>query len=655
MLLRFIGSLFIAILAVVPALAGDAVPDWLQQVASVPIPVYKTDVPAVVLLREQRVVVGQDGRVTTTTNCAIRILIGEGREYARGSEIYNTDSGKVREIKAWMIRPSGQVKHYGKDDIIDAVEDPDDVYNESRFKLIDGSRDADTGAVFGYQTTTEERSIFTQNVWSFQDRLPALVSRYSLTLPPGWHASSVTFNRAAIEPTVTGSTYSWELRDLSPIADEPSSPQVSSLAPRIAISYFPPGDTQPINIQTFASWTEVSRWLSQLHDPQATPDEAVAAKVRQLTAEAKTELEKIRAIGRFVQDIKYISIDIGVSRGGGMRPHSAAEVFAKSYGDCKDKANLMRAMLKVLNITAYPVAIYSGDPNYVREEWASPGQFNHCIVAIKVIDETQAATVIFHPKLGRLLIFDATDDDTPVGDLPEAEQGSFALIVAGDAGSLVRMPVTPTESNGLERRIEASLAADGTLSASLRANAIGKWAVDYRREFRHESRADYQKIIEGWVTGGATAARISKVEPRDHSSEGRFDLDVDFTAPGYGQLMQNRLLVFKPAIVSRRESLVLTEAIRKYPVVLEARAFTETVQVKLPAGFAVDELPDPVKLDAPFGTYKTSYEVKNGELLFTRSLALRAVTIPADQYQTVRSFFEKIRAAEQAPVVLARK
>jgi hypothetical protein len=79
------------------------------------------------------------------------------------------------------------------------------------------------------------------------------------------------------------------------------------------------------------------------------------------------------------------------------------------------------------------------------------------------------------------------------------------------------------------------------------------------------------------------------------------------------------------------------------------------VHVKLPLGFEVDELPDPLKLDTAFGSYKTSYEVKNRELIFTRTLELHAATIPAEQYQTVRGFFEKIRTAEQAPVVLARK
>ncbi len=47
-----------------------------------------------------------------------------------------------------------------------------------------------------------------------------------------------------------------------------------------------------------------------------------------------------------MQNIQYISIQTGLGRGGGYRPHASNEVFAKSYGDCKDKANLMRAMLK---------------------------------------------------------------------------------------------------------------------------------------------------------------------------------------------------------------------------------------------------------------------------------------------------------------------
>jgi hypothetical protein len=657
--MRTHGRLFIATLIIflpsAAAFAGDDVPAWLQQAAATAPPAYDKDVSAVVLLNDEKITVTDDGRVVSTRMYAVRILNREGRSEAVAREIYQTDTGRVRELHAWLIRSAGQTKHYGKDQTIDIALALNDVYNEYRVKAIVAEDDADAGNVFGYQTVSEDRSIFSQFEWEFQDRSPALVSRVTLVLPNGWRATSVTFNHENVESTIAGSTYTWELRELSPIADEPLSPPVSKLAPRVAVSYFPAQDSANSRVKTFADWAQVSQWMTELADPQVTTNDALAAKARELTANCKTEIERIRAIGQYVQSVKYISIQTGIGRGGGYRPHTATEVFAKSYGDCKDKANLMRAMLKVVGITAFPVSIYSGDPDYVRAEWPSPQQFNHCIIAVRVSEETKSATVIEHPKLGRLLIFDPTAEETAIGDLPSYLQGSLALIDSKDCDALVKMPMSGPEVNSLDRQVEASIDASGSITASIREQANGQWGAGYRSEFRGHSRPDYVKRIEGWVTTGATAARVNKIEPRDVSDLDRFDLDIDFTAPGYGQLMQNRLLVFKPALVSRRQALSLSGAKRKYPVILEAHAFSETVRVKLPSGFDVDEMPDPVKLETSFGSYATNYEFKDGQLVFTRKLVQRSATIPVDQYISVRTFFEKIRAAEQAPVVLARK
>ncbi len=640
-----------------PALAvGDDIPTWLQQAAAVKTPAYDKDVPAVVLHHEQVVEVESDNRIKTTTSYAVRILTREGRGTAAAVASYLTGASQVKEIHAWLIRENGKVIKYGKDQTVDQICSPEDIYDECRVKLINAASDADAGAVFGYQSVSEEQPLFNQDVWFFQQRLPTLFSRYTLSLPSGWRATSITFNHANIEPVVKGSSYTWELNNLAPIEPEPASPNVTNIAPRIAVQYFATeGTATQSRTRTFDSWVEVSRWTTALHDPQAVPDEAITAKTRQLTANARTELDKIRAVGRFVQDLQYISIDIGVGLGYGYRPHPASQAFAKLYGDCKDKANLMRAMLKTINITAYPVSIYLGDRTYVREEWASPRQFNHCIIAIKVSDETQAATIINHPKLGRLLIFDATAADTPVGDLPDPEQGSLALIIAGDDGALMRMPATLPEDNSLERQSDIILEADGSIKATVRERAKGQEAAAYRSMFKSLSRPDFTSVIERWIGDGANGASVSKINPTDNNNEGRFALDVEFSARSYGQLMQNRLLIFRPAIVSRFGSLSLTDTKRHQPIVLDAQAYDETVRVKLPVGFVVDELPDAVKLDTSFGTFTASYEMKDGDLVFTRKLIQRAATIPVADYAKVQNFFAGMRAAEQAPVVLAKK
>jgi hypothetical protein len=69
----------------------------------------------------------------------------------------------------------------------------------------------------------------------------------------------------------------------------------------------------------------------------------------------------------------------------------------------------------------------------------------------------------------------------------------------------------------------------------------------------------------------------------------------------------------------------------------------------------VDETPDPVDLESPFGKYTTKYDTKDGKLVFTRSMTLNRTTIPAEKYGAVKEFFSKIVEAEQSPVVLLKK
>ena len=83
---------------------------------------------------------------------------------------------------------------------------------------------------------------------------------------------------------VTGSTYTWELRDLPFIEEEPASPSVTYLVPRVAISYFPAAGSHSSIGKSFGNWTEVSQWLTQLSDPQATLNDAITAKVNALVA-----------------------------------------------------------------------------------------------------------------------------------------------------------------------------------------------------------------------------------------------------------------------------------------------------------------------------------------------------------------------------------
>src|SRR2546425_8864733 len=151
-------------------------------------------------------------------------------------------------------------------------------------------------------------------------------------------------------------------------------------------------------------------------------------------------------------------------------------------------------MLKVAGIASYPVAIYSGDPFYVRESWPSPQQFNHAIIAISVSDTTPRAASVEHPALGRLLFFDPTDPDTSVGDLPQQLQGSFALIAAGEKGGLVRIPTIPPDTDELQRQTDLVLSPDGTIEATMEENSIGQAELSESAPRSEEHTSELQSL-----------------------------------------------------------------------------------------------------------------------------------------------------------------
>lgn len=633
------------------AFGADPPPDWLKEVATRQVPEYESDVEAVVLFDEETVRVDGPGRVTVTRRGAIRVLQRGGDKQAAERVVYRSDGDRVRKLEGWILFPSGGNKALEKKDIVEGALSNGNFYDEARIQVLSAKGQADPGTVFGFESVLEQRRIFAQFVYSFQYDLPVLAARFNMDLPPGGSAQAVTLNAPPVEPLVQGTRYTWELRNLPPIRREPASPSYFALAPRVAATYFPPPGTAAE--MSFADWKAVGAWQDTLSSAPMQPDAAVTQKAQELTAGASTPWEKVKAIGTFVQSLTYVSIQIGTGRGGGYTPHPAPQILRNLYGDCKDKVTLMRSLLAAVGIRSHLTAIYSGDRRFVREEWPSPHQFNHVIVAIEAPDEIEAAAVGEWEGFGRLLLFDPTDPYTPLGQLPAEEQDSWALLTAPANGLLIRVPSAAPEQNRVEREATVALSSEGSIEVSLTESSLGQSATENRALRGKGSDAEFRSIIERWITRGAPAAAVSALEVNDDPGA-TFDLKVQFAAPRYAQSIAGRLLVFKPAVVGRRSGAYLTDAEREHPVLLEANASREKIRFSLPEGFAVDEKPRDVELHAEFGDYSASWVVEDGELIFARELTVRNAEIAPDGYPAVRDFFRAIAGSEQAPVVLAK-
>jgi Domain of Unknown Function with PDB structure (DUF3857)/Transglutaminase-like superfamily len=626
------------------AAAADDVPSWLKELTAVNLPQYDAKVITVVLLNQEQTVVSESGKLTTTTRTAVKLLSTAAADTAF-SEQYDTASSKIRDFRAWMITAPAKVVKYGKDEILDAACTENDIYNECRRRIVSASRHAQAGAIFAYESVVERQPFVPQLIFHYQNTSPVRLARFEVTAPPAWEVKSSSFNGAPAERPSIGGTYTWQMENLPPIELEPASPSPITLAPWTGVTLL--GGKRPA-----PTWPEAARLLAELNEREAEPDEAIAQRAKALVLDAATVMDKIRAIGLFVQQINYVSIQVDIARGGGYRPHAAPLVFQRRYGDCKDKANLMRAMLRAIGIAAYPIAIFAGDRTHVTREWPSLGAFNHAISAIRVGPETNAPAILEHPVLGRLLLFDPTDPYTPPGYLPRHEQGSLALIGIAEGGGLVEAPAAPLPAASRERLVDAELAPDGSLAGSFVDKRTGEKLPQAVAEYRSRPKPDYTKAIERWVGLGVPGAATSDLEIADN--HGAFVLKGRFKTTRYAQAPQTRMLIFRAAPLRHLDTPSFTAKTRRFPVVLDADALDETSRIKLPAGFRVEELPTALRLDSPFGKFEASWSLDGDALTFRRKVEIPAQTIEAARYSEVRKFLDSIAGAPDTPVVLLK-
>lgn len=630
--------------------SAPSCPEWLRQAAAAPLSEAQRGAPAVVLYDEQSVTVSPSGEVRMRRLYAAKVFTVEGRDAASLRELYLTDSEKVREMRGWVLRPSGEVRELGKDDIVDVALVSNDIYNEVRARRIGLGPNPEAGVVFGAEVTSESRSIFSQLEWPLQDEWPAVRIVRSLALPPGWRATSITFNHPAIEPTVAGGSWTWTVRDLPRIADEPDSPPWTSLAPRLAVTF--EGATDAADRPAFSDWASVSRWLASMVDPASAPDARVQAKARELTTHARSDLEALRALAAFVQRTQYVSIQIGAGRGGGYRPHRAADVLAKGQGDCKDKASLLKAMLEALGKKAFLVSVFAGDPTYVRDTWPSPHQFNHVIVGIPTLDSASPGATVEAPGIGTLLLFDPTDPFTPLGELPLTDQGSLALVVSSAGGPLVRLPETGPEANGSKRTIEGQIDETGRLTAMLRDRFTGGRAAAAREQYRGLAPDAYVREMKDRMARSIPRSELAAVEAEDDELSFRFKASV--TAPAYAQVVQGRLLLVKCPTPLADFLPSLASSTRRTPVALAPSHRAERMVLAPAAGVSIDELPAHLEGEGPYGSYRLSARHEGDKVIVEREITTRRSVVPVAEYQAVRAFVERARAVDAATVVFKR-
>ena len=231
------------------------------------------------------------------------------------------------------------------------------------------------GDIIDYAYTTVGRNPIHEDKFGanfyLQHSLPVAQINIALLKPDDYYLAYKTKNNAP-DPVISkkgGNTrYSWNAVDTQAILYESNTP----------IWYIP---APAIEFTSFKSWGAVAKQYSKHYTTSPKDRAYLKLATKDLLKTAKNRSDSLTALVRFVQDdVRYLGFENGLNS---FKPSNPKDVFERRYGDCKDKALLLSALLQNQGIEANPILVNSTNGKTINQKLPSPFLFDHCIVQYK--------------------------------------------------------------------------------------------------------------------------------------------------------------------------------------------------------------------------------------------------------------------------------
>ncbi|MBQ9396463.1 MAG: DUF3857 and transglutaminase domain-containing protein [Proteobacteria bacterium] len=589
---------------------------------------------SLVSLLDNRIVrILPDGHSSTFYQIAFEILDDHGLKSIKAMPInYSPNDEKIEIISVTTTKKDGSVRHLYKTSEYNMSDESIKMYYDMRQIVIE-IQDLAVGDRVEYQfkRTQIERDVnsvsFFSDLYSLQTQFNRQWSRYTVISPESMKVRMLRHTPSG-DPKTIGTVKtengvritSYEEKDMPRFLAEDGQPGPTELMPVVIVS-------------TFESWQALAKWFIDMALPQWKADDAIRAKVHELTDGVTDNFEKLKRIHSFVvKSTRYVALEFGIH---GHKPYPAAQVFERRFGDCKDKASLMKVMLKEAGIDSRFVLARTRPNGDITMELPSPFLFDHAILYV--------------PEFN--LYLDGTAEFSGTSELPAMDQDAWTLIIDDEAGyKLQKAPVIPAKDNMTKKSFVFDLTSGDRVPYSMDATIKGFQAPAYRERYQIENLRREKLQVE--MTKSVPGTEIENFE-----FEGITDLEHDIVlslkaSTSFTDVAKKDGNTWLVTPMLRESHLVQNFASasnRRTPIMQAAANSQEfTYTIVLPENAQVT-LPPPVSEKASFGEYSVE-AVKEGNRVTTRiTMTIDRIRIMPDEFTSLIDFMQRFDRRMNTP------
>lgn len=596
--------------------------------------------PYIVSLIDNRIVrILPNGLSSTFNQIAFEIMDEQGVKALRAMPInYSPIDEKLEIISVTTTKKDGTVRRLYNTTEYNTADESIRMYYDQRQIVIE-IPDLSVGdrVEYRFKRTQMQRSAssiaYFSDLFQLQATFPRQWSRYTVIAPENMPVRFFKnnprgiseFANVKIERGSHTAVMSYQEHDAQRLIQEEQMPGVTEIAPFLLVS-------------SFLDWQSVANWFLDLAKPQWKADDAIRKTVAELTDGITDPLEKLKRIHNFVvKSTRYVALEFGIH---GHKPYPVSQVFERRFGDCKDKASLLKVMLREAGIESHFVLVRTRPNGDISMELPNAYLFDHAIVYVPQFD----------------MFLDGTAEFSGTRELPAADQNAWMFIIHDDdAYELRKSPLSTAENNRSTHHWTFDLTAENQKSIRYRdeASYSGIMAPSYRERYQVLSfqkdrlESEYAYAIAGTHIRSFQISDLSELE-----SDVKISIDAETDFSGIVKTNGNIWIIRRGIMPSNLTKIYAPSARRTYPIAQYAPVSTQqTIEIRLPSN-AIPELPPPASMSTKHGSWKIESNFVDSILTTKYTISLREIEISPEDYAGFQEFLQQFDKALNTPCTI---
>jgi hypothetical protein len=626
--------------ATLPARADDWLPisqEELRMTAEPKAP----GAPAIILYRQ---VDRDDAAYSERGYVRIKILTKEGLKQANIQIPFLKDYEDIRDITARTVRPDGSVVPFDGN----VYEQPVLASRSANVWMKTFTMPAvEVGSIIEYRYLHRLRSFWVYDSrWILNADLFTKYAKFSLE--PNRHLTvrwswPLGLPEGTQPPRYEHGTIRLETHDVPAFVREDYMPPENTLRLRVDFAYLnnPYPDKDPA-----VFWKKFAKSRSAVMDRFLGWRGAMVKALSQIVQPGDSPEVKLRKIYARTQQIENLSYEPQrteqeVDRENPRDIRQAEDVWSHGYGNYVQITLLFVGLARAAGIEADAVNVSTRNSYFFDRRLMNPGQLN--------------ATIVLARLDGKEVYLAPGVPFTPFGLLPWDETGVTGLVLDTDGEHWVATPFPASSVSTVVRKATLHLDETGAIQGKVVVTYTGLEALSRRLRERNEDGPARIQFLENDLKGAIPAGSDVTLtnEPDWRSSDPPLVAEFDLKVPGWVSSAGHYHLL-TVGLFGAEEQLEFVSSERHYPVYFEyAFDHHDDVTVELPSGWRTSSTPQARQIDRGALLYSASVDNVTGALHMQRNLMQNTMLLTADQYDTLRDFFQTVRTGDEQQAVIS--